>query len=76
MWKFSELEYKRPDKDEVVKLITENTEAVRNASSGEEVVFPAPLRPTKQLTFSDNCKSADSQFLKLVSLSSWRYMVY
>ena len=37
MWKFSELEYKRPDKDEVVKLITENTEAVRNASSGEEV---------------------------------------
>ena len=37
MWKFSELKYKRPDKDEVVKLITENTEAVRNASSGEEV---------------------------------------
>ncbi|MBR4024346.1 MAG: M3 family oligoendopeptidase, partial [Firmicutes bacterium] len=38
MWKFSELEYKRPDVDELVKLITDTTEAVKNAGSGEEVL--------------------------------------
>ena len=31
MWKFSELEYKRPDVDELVKLITDTTEAVKNS---------------------------------------------
>ncbi|MBQ5954665.1 MAG: M3 family oligoendopeptidase, partial [Firmicutes bacterium] len=38
MWKFSELEYKRPDVDGLVKLITDTTEAVKNAGSGEEVL--------------------------------------
>ena len=38
MWKFSELEYKRPDMDELVKKLNEATEKVRNASSGEEVL--------------------------------------
>ena len=38
MWKFSELEYKRPDVDELMKLITDATEAVKNAGSGEEVM--------------------------------------
>ena len=38
MWKFSELEYKRPDVDELVKFFTDTTEAVKNAKSGEEVL--------------------------------------
>ena len=38
MWKFSELEYIRPDKDEIVKETLEATEMVKNASSGEEVL--------------------------------------
>ena len=37
MWKFSELEYKRPDADKLIKLMTETTEAIKNVSSGEEL---------------------------------------
>jgi oligoendopeptidase F len=37
-WKFSELEYKRPDVEELVKDLKEATEAVKNAKTGEEVL--------------------------------------
>ncbi|MBP3759194.1 MAG: M3 family oligoendopeptidase, partial [Firmicutes bacterium] len=37
MWKFSELEYKRPDMDVLVEKLKKATEMVKNASSGEEV---------------------------------------
>ncbi len=37
MWKFSELEYKRPDADKLIKLMIETTEAIKNVSSGEEL---------------------------------------
>ena len=38
MWKFSELEYKRFDVDEITKKIDEAIEAIKNAKSGEEVL--------------------------------------
>ena len=38
MWKFSELEYKRFDVDEITKKIDEAIEAIHNAKSGEEVL--------------------------------------
>ena len=38
MWKFSELEYKRPDVDVLVEKLKKTTEMVKNASSGEEVL--------------------------------------
>ena len=38
MWKFSELEYKRPDMDELVEKLKKATEDVKKASSGEEVL--------------------------------------
>ena len=38
MWKFSELEYKRPDKEELIRLLGEATEAVVKAKSGEEIM--------------------------------------
>ena len=37
-WTFPELEYKRPDVDEVRNIITKHTEAVRNAKSGDDVL--------------------------------------
>ncbi|MBQ7703708.1 MAG: M3 family oligoendopeptidase, partial [Firmicutes bacterium] len=37
-WKFSELEYKRPDTEELVRATQEAIEAVKNAKSGEEVL--------------------------------------
>lgn len=36
------------------------------------LVLPAPFNPTKQLIFSENCRSADSQFLKFVNFNSLR----
>ena len=36
-WRFSELEYKRPDIEEVKNYITEQTEKIRSAASAEEV---------------------------------------
>ena len=38
MWKFSELEYKRFDVDEITKKIDEAIEAIKNSKSGEEVL--------------------------------------
>ncbi|MBO5993902.1 MAG: M3 family oligoendopeptidase [Firmicutes bacterium] len=38
MWKFSELEYKRPDAEDLKRQMTEAAEAVKSASSGEEVM--------------------------------------
>ena len=38
MWKFSELEYKRPDMDGLVEKLKKATEDVKKASSGEEVL--------------------------------------
>ena len=37
-WKFSELQYERPDKEQIVKDLREAAEKIRNAKTGEEVI--------------------------------------